>query len=74
MSTDHGLKAGWLCGTMFGLPFYRHRLFATNWFWLAPGHPKHTLNLHPRSERYVYGGTVKGPTKWRGWAGREAAP
>ena len=37
----HGLKAGWLCGGMFGLPFYRHRLFATNWFWLAPGHPKH---------------------------------
>ena len=56
----HGLKAGWLCGLMFGLPFYRHRLFATNWMWLAPGHPKHTLNLHPRSERYVYGGIVKG--------------
>ena len=56
----HGLKAGWLCGTMFGLPFYRHRLFATNWMWLAPGHPKHKLNLHPRSERYVYGGTVRG--------------
>ena len=37
----HGLKAGWLCGGMFGLPFYRHRLFATNWLWLAPGHPKH---------------------------------
>ena len=37
----HGLKAGWLCGTMFGRPFYRHRLFATNWLWLAPGHPKH---------------------------------
>ena len=37
----HGLKAGWLCGTMFGMPFYRHRLFASNWFWLAPGHPKH---------------------------------
>ena len=37
----HGLKAGWLCGAMFGLPFYRHRLFATNWLWLAPGHPKH---------------------------------
>ncbi len=37
----HGLKAGWLCGAMFGLPFYRHRLFASNWFWLAPGHPKH---------------------------------
>ena len=56
----HGLKAGWLCGTMFGLPFYRHRLFATNWFWLAPGHPRHKLNLHPRSEQYIYGGTVKG--------------
>ena len=37
----HGLKAGWLCGAMFGLPFYRHRLFATNWMWFAPGHPKH---------------------------------
>ena len=38
---SHGLKAGWLCGMTFGLPFYRHRLFATNWFWLAPGHPRH---------------------------------
>ena len=56
----HGLRAGWLCGAMFGLPFYRHRLFATNWLWLAPGHPRHKLNLHPRSERYVYGGTVRG--------------
>ncbi len=39
----HGLKGGWLCGAMFGKPFYRHRLFATNWFWLAPGHPKHIV-------------------------------
>ena len=58
--TDHGMKANWLCGAMFGKPFYRHRLFESNWMWLAPGHPKHTLNLHPRSERYVYGGTVRG--------------
>src|SRR3990172_8970517 len=43
----HGLKAGWLCGTMFGLPFYRHRLFATNWDWLAPGHPKHVQRIRP---------------------------
>jgi len=57
---EHGLQAGWLCGTMFGLPFYRHRLFATNWFWMQPGHPKHTMNLHPRSERWMYGGEVKG--------------
>ncbi len=58
--TDHGMKANYLCATMFSKPLYRHRLFETNWFWLAPGHPKHTLNLHPRSERYVYGGTVRG--------------
>ena len=37
----HGLEAGWLCGAMFGQPFYRHRLFAANWLWLAPAHPKH---------------------------------
>lgn len=37
----HGMQAGWLCGTMFGLPFYRHRLFETNWFWLQPGHPNY---------------------------------
>ena len=37
----HGLQAGFLCGAMFGMPFYRHRLFAANWLWLAPGHPKH---------------------------------
>ena len=41
----HGLEAGWLCGLAFGLPFYRHRLFYTNWFWLAPGHPKHSKPL-----------------------------
>lgn len=57
---SHGLEAGYLCGQMFGLPFYRHRLFATNWFWLSPGHPEHRLHLHPRSERYVYGGDIKG--------------
>jgi DNA (cytosine-5)-methyltransferase 1 len=57
---EHGLKAGFLCGLMFGLPMYRHRYFETNWFWFIPGHPKHRLNLHPRSERAVYGGTVKG--------------
>lgn len=43
----HGLKAGWLCGAAFGLPFYRHRLFAANWLWLAPGHPKHQSRIRP---------------------------
>ena len=50
---SHGLKAGWLCGMMFGLPFYRHRLFATNWLWLSPGHPKHQ------------GRVTKGDSPWR---------
>jgi DNA (cytosine-5)-methyltransferase 1 len=36
-----------LCGQMFGLhfpdgrPLYRHRLFSSSFFMLAPGHPKH---------------------------------
>lgn len=39
------LQAGWLCGGMFGLPFYRHRRFATNWPWMAPGHPTHRASV-----------------------------
>jgi DNA (cytosine-5)-methyltransferase 1 len=40
-----------LCGQMFGLewddgtPLYRHRLFESTEFMLAPGHPKHTKTL-----------------------------
>jgi DNA (cytosine-5)-methyltransferase 1 len=37
------LPAGWLCGTMFGMPFYRHRAFESNWFWMQPGHPTHRV-------------------------------
>ena len=60
----HGLKAGWLCGAMFRIPFYRHRLFATNWMWLAPGHPRHTLpprlgNLAERNPGMGSGGQGK---------------
>ena len=44
---DHGLEAAWLCGMMFGRPFYRHRLFATNWMWLAPTHPVHIARIRP---------------------------
>jgi DNA (cytosine-5)-methyltransferase 1 len=32
-----------LCGTMFGLPLYRHRLFETNWPLTAPLHGEHYL-------------------------------
>ena len=38
---DAHLPAGWLCGSMFGLPFYRHRAFESNVFWMQPAHPKH---------------------------------
>ena len=30
-----------LCGEMFGLETYRHRLFETNWGMTAPEHPEH---------------------------------
>lgn len=30
-----------LCGTMFGLRVFRHRLFETSFLWLAPSHPRH---------------------------------
>ena len=41
--TDHGMKAPFLCGTHFGLPFYRHRLFETDWLLMVPPHQKHKL-------------------------------
>ena len=31
-----------LCGAMFGLKTYRHRLFETNWDMQTPPHPDHT--------------------------------
>ena len=46
-----------LCGTMFGLrqpdggPEYRHRLFESTVFMLAPGHPKHYEAVVPG--RYI---------------------
>lgn len=36
-----------LCGAMFGLRMYRHRLFETSWLMKQPKHPKHTI----RTER-----------------------
>ncbi len=48
--TDHGMKANWLCGVMFGKPFYRHRLFESNWLWLAPGHPRHIQRIRAGRE------------------------
>jgi DNA (cytosine-5)-methyltransferase 1 len=70
----HGLQAGWLCGTMFGLPFYRHRLFATNWFWMAPGHPRHRVTIRPartmagRARDFVFSDSEdkRGAASWPG--------
>lgn len=41
------LPAGWLCGQMFGLPFFRHRYFLSGggFFWLAPPHPRHRATV-----------------------------
>lgn len=35
------LPAGWLCGGMFGRPFFRHRAFETSFHWFQPAHPPH---------------------------------
>ena len=43
------MHAGWLCGTMFWLPFYRHRLFETNWPWMQPGHASHKVTIGSQS-------------------------
>ena len=43
------LPAGWLCGAMFGLPFYRHRAFETPFYWPQPGHPKHRVRIRSGS-------------------------
>lgn len=48
------LHANFLCGLMFGLPLFRHRLFETNFYWLAPGHPSHR-GLYIRSSSTLGG-------------------
>lgn len=35
------MQAGFLCGTMFGLPIYRHRRIETSFHWWAPSHHAH---------------------------------
>ena len=34
---EDGLQAHYLCGTMFGKEYHRHRLFETTFLWLSPG-------------------------------------
>ncbi len=47
-------NALWLCGTMFGKRFYRHRLFETNFAWFQPLHPSHTSRV-PRGNGREHG-------------------
>lgn len=48
-----------LCGAMFGLETYRHRLFETNWKLTAPAHPEHVarttkMGRPPRDGEYMH--------------------
>ena len=40
-----------LCGTMFGLKVFRHRLFESSHLLLAPDHPRHDGTTNARSNR-----------------------
>lgn len=44
-----------LCGEMFGLETYRHRLFETNWDLAAPHHPAHVARTTKMGRRPVDG-------------------
>lgn len=72
---EHGMDADYLCGTMFGLPFYRHRLFETNWKWAQPEHAKHQtvigsqeVNRPRRNETFIFGQSedARGLESWPG--------
>ena len=48
-----------LCGAMFGLETYRHRLFETNWELTAPEHPAHVarttkMGRPPKPGEYMH--------------------
>lgn len=48
-----------LCGAMFGLRTYRHRLFETNWDLTAPAHPEHIakttkMGRRPRPGEFMH--------------------
>ncbi len=72
---DHGMDATYLCGTMFDLPFYRHRLFETNWVWGQPDHATHkvvigsqSINRPRRGETFIFSNSEddRGLASWPG--------
>lgn len=58
---EHGV---WLCGRMFDLPLYRHRLFESSFSITQPHHPKHEevifggRHLNSRYSQKGHGGVV----------------
>ena len=71
------LPAGWLCGIMFGLPFYRHRAFETNWFWMQPGHGRHVKQQWNESDKWSDVHTFSHAEDNRGiesWPNRRSEP
>ena len=65
-SLPEGIEGGFLCGTMFGLPLYRHRRFETSFLWLAPAHAKHEAVIRPS---HTLAGRARDMT-FASWPGR----
>lgn len=75
-----GRSGKYLCGTMFGKQFYRHRLFESNFMWLSPPHPKHMTVIQPghslagRARDIIFSAAAEdrrgGLTLWRDSAGQ----
>lgn len=59
-----------LCGSMFGLRVYRHRIFETSWFQLAPSHVAHD-DVTPHAGR---GKSPKGFVTVSGSGGVQGVP
>lgn len=57
-----------LCGTMFGLGVFRHRLFESNLLFIAPGHPAHTGKIGD-GKFHTVTGHAGGSSKRDGWKG-----
>lgn len=56
-----------LCGQMFGLRLFRHRLFETSWPMLQPGHTHGRLTA-PRTGRRPHSGSNTRPNEGQVWS------
>ncbi len=61
-----------LCGQSFGLPVYRHRLFETNFFVLAPTHDRHRVVIgHGRMVNDRRKGTLNAGSSKGAWGNQQ---